>query len=119
VLRQDADANIPGCHADRKGEDDRCLTTLNVKPIAQPGTVRQIEYQLIQIRRPDSDSDIGKFVGFGVGDRTKSEGMPLFFLLDFDSVMTPLGWCVWQIPARRVQRRVGALRNHRCRLFQA
>jgi len=23
--------NIPGCHADRKGEDDRCLTTLNVK----------------------------------------------------------------------------------------
>jgi hypothetical protein len=28
---QDADANIPRCHADRKGEDDRCLTTLNVE----------------------------------------------------------------------------------------
>jgi hypothetical protein len=38
VLRQNADADIPGCNADDEGEDDRSLIAIGHQNlIAQPG----------------------------------------------------------------------------------
>ena len=42
VLRQNADANLPGCNADDEGENDRSLTTSDTKtrPLNQAPSVR-------------------------------------------------------------------------------
>jgi hypothetical protein len=49
VLWQNANADLPGCHAYRKGENDRSLITSDKQnPTAQPGTDCQIEFRLIQ-----------------------------------------------------------------------
>jgi hypothetical protein len=48
VLWQNANADLPGCHAYRKGENDRSLITSDKQnPTAQPGTDCQIEFRLI------------------------------------------------------------------------
>jgi putative transposase len=50
VLRQNADADLPGCHADSEGENDRSLINVgHQNPTAQPGADCQIEFQLIHI----------------------------------------------------------------------
>jgi hypothetical protein len=50
VLRQNPDADLPGCNADDEGENDRGLTATDTKTlIAQPGTSCPIEFRLIQI----------------------------------------------------------------------
>jgi hypothetical protein len=49
VLWQNANADLPGCHTYRKGENDRSLITSDKQnPTAQPGTDCQIEFRLIQ-----------------------------------------------------------------------
>jgi hypothetical protein len=51
VLWQNANADLPGCHTYRKGENDRSLITSDKQnPTAQPGTDCQIEFRLIQIK---------------------------------------------------------------------
>jgi hypothetical protein len=53
MLWQNTNANLPGCQAYRKGENDRSLITSdNKNPIAQPGTSCQIEFRLIQLKTP-------------------------------------------------------------------
>ena len=50
MLWQNANADLPGCHAYRKGENDRSLITSDKQnPTAQPGTDCQIEFRLIQV----------------------------------------------------------------------
>ena len=48
MLRQNPDADLPGCHADDEGENDRSLITSDTKtrPL-KPGTDCQIEFRLI------------------------------------------------------------------------
>jgi hypothetical protein len=50
VLRQNPDADLPGCYADDEGENDRSLITSDTKtrPL-KPGTDCQIEFRLIHI----------------------------------------------------------------------
>ena len=50
VLRQNANADLPGRDADGEGEDDRSLIAIgHQNPIAQPATTCQIEFRLIQL----------------------------------------------------------------------
>ena len=50
MLWQNANADLPGCYAYRKGENDRSLITSDKQnPTAQPGTDCQIEFRLIQV----------------------------------------------------------------------
>jgi hypothetical protein len=50
VLRQNAYADFPGCHADSEGENDRSLINVgHQNPTAQPGANCQIEFQLIHM----------------------------------------------------------------------
>jgi hypothetical protein len=49
VLRQDPDADLPGCNADDEGENDRSLTASDIKPDRSTGAHCQIECQLIQL----------------------------------------------------------------------
>jgi Integrase core domain len=42
VLRQNPDADLPGCYPDDEGENDRRLITSDTKPDAQPDTNRQM-----------------------------------------------------------------------------
>src|SRR5215831_5713246 len=50
VLRQNPDADLPGCNADDEGENDRGLTASeHQNPTAQPGTACQIEFRLIHV----------------------------------------------------------------------
>ena len=50
MLWQNANADLPGCHAYRKGENGRSLITSDKQnPTAQPGTDCQIEFLLIHI----------------------------------------------------------------------
>jgi hypothetical protein len=50
VLWQNANADLPGCHAYREGENDRSLITSDEQnPTAQPGTDCQIEFRLIHV----------------------------------------------------------------------
>jgi hypothetical protein len=52
VLWQNANADLPGCHAYRKGENDRSLITLDKQnSTAQPGTDCQIEFRLIHFNK--------------------------------------------------------------------
>jgi len=56
VLQQNADADLPRCNADDKGENDRGLVTSDTKnPTAQPGIRCQIEFRLIQVIDPHSN----------------------------------------------------------------
>ena len=50
MLRQNPDADLPGCHADDEGENDRSLITSDTKtrPL-KPGTDCQIEFRLIHL----------------------------------------------------------------------
>ena len=49
MLRQNADADLPGRDANGEGEDDRSLIAIgHQNPIAQPATACQIEFRLIQ-----------------------------------------------------------------------
>ena len=49
MLWQNADANVPRRNADDQGENARSVTVGHQDPIAQPGPVCQIEFQLIHI----------------------------------------------------------------------
>ena len=50
MLRQNANADLPGRDADGEGEDDRSLIAIgHQNPIAQPATTCQIEFRLIQL----------------------------------------------------------------------
>jgi hypothetical protein len=45
------DADLPGCHADDEGENDRSLITSDTKtPPLKPGTDCQIEFRLIHLK---------------------------------------------------------------------
>jgi hypothetical protein len=50
VLRQNPDADVPGCNADDEGENDRGLTSNGHQNlIAQPGISCPIEFRLIHL----------------------------------------------------------------------
>ena len=50
MLRQNANADLPGCDAISEGENDRSLTNVgHQNPTAQPGITCQTECQLIQM----------------------------------------------------------------------
>ena len=50
MLRQNPDADLPGCNADDQGENDRGLTVTDTKTlIAQPGTSCPIDFRLIHL----------------------------------------------------------------------
>src|SRR5262244_3760281 len=53
VLRENPDADVPGCNADDEGENDRGLTATDTKTRSlKPGTACQIEFRLIHMTRP-------------------------------------------------------------------
>src|SRR5262245_32227337 len=50
VLRENPDADVPGCNADDEGENDRGLTATDTKTRSlKPGTACQIEFRLIHL----------------------------------------------------------------------
>src|SRR5262249_46045856 len=50
VLRENPDADVPGCNADDEGENDRGLTATDTKTRSlKPGTACQIEFRLIHV----------------------------------------------------------------------
>ena len=62
MLWQNTDANVPRRNADDQGENARSLTASDTKnPIAQPGPVCQIEFQLIQLINLDSVTGMLQF----------------------------------------------------------
>src|SRR5215472_3671835 len=53
VLRENPDADVPGCNADDEGENDRGLTATDTKTRSlKPGTACQIEFRLIHFIGP-------------------------------------------------------------------
>ena len=73
MLRQSPDADLPGCHADDEGENDRSLITSDTKtrPL-KPGTDRQTEYQLIHLIPFNSNSPTGStFTAFSTFINTR------------------------------------------------
>ena len=81
MLRQNADADLPGRDANGEGEDDRSLIAIgHQNPIAQPATACQIEFRLIHICKFDDvfrDDFIidGLASAFGLFDELVGEDM--------------------------------------------
>jgi hypothetical protein len=64
LLRENPDANVPGCNADGKGENDRSLTLDTKTRSLKPDTNCRIKFRLIQIKKsayPDHTGALREF----------------------------------------------------------